>query len=171
MRAFESYKGSEGSGYNGEKNQLEYYMDEVYGGKHTVKIVPQEGEEGVEEGVEEEVEEKVEEEEDGDGEKKKGVKRRGGGKKKGGEKGKGKKRATGNPGSSANPGNSASSGNSLKPGSFEVKKDGEPVSGFHIVYIRGSPGDPSHSGLVKTYPQVSHVSFEEVRAKLFKNIP
>ncbi|KAG0271415.1 hypothetical protein BGZ95_000771 [Linnemannia exigua] len=45
-----------------------------------------------------------------------------------------------------------------------------PVLGFHIVYIRGSPGKPEHRELVKTFPDVLHISFEELKEKLFKNI-
>ncbi|KAG0043351.1 hypothetical protein BGZ89_006496, partial [Linnemannia elongata] len=35
---------------------------------------------------------------------------------------------------------------------FVVTKDGVPVPGFRIVYIRGSPGKPSHRDLVKKFP-------------------
>ncbi|KAG0249997.1 hypothetical protein DFQ27_009680 [Actinomortierella ambigua] len=53
---------------------------------------------------------------------------------------------------------------------FVVTKDGVPVSGFRVVYIRGSPGKPSHRDLVKRFPDVRHVSFEEVTRNLFRNI-
>ncbi|KAF9153411.1 hypothetical protein DFQ26_000589, partial [Actinomortierella ambigua] len=53
---------------------------------------------------------------------------------------------------------------------FVVTKDGVPVPGFRVVYIRGSPGKPSHSKLVDTFPDVRHVSFEEVTENLFRNI-
>ncbi|KAF9157781.1 hypothetical protein DFQ26_008327 [Actinomortierella ambigua] len=53
---------------------------------------------------------------------------------------------------------------------FVVTKDGVPVSGFRVVYIRGSPGKPSHRDLVKRFPDVRHVSFEEVTRSLFRNI-
>ncbi|KAF9536474.1 hypothetical protein EC957_010716 [Mortierella hygrophila] len=57
-----------------------------------------------------------------------------------------------------------------KDNEFVVTKDGHPVSGFFIVYIRGSPGKPAHRDLVKQFPGVRHVSFEELRENLFKNI-
>ncbi|KAK5827635.1 hypothetical protein F5H01DRAFT_375443 [Linnemannia elongata] len=53
---------------------------------------------------------------------------------------------------------------------FVVTKDGVPVPGFRVVYIRGSPGKPSHRDLVKKFPDVRHISFEELTEKLFKNI-
>ncbi|KAG0247058.1 hypothetical protein BG011_002110, partial [Mortierella polycephala] len=46
-----------------------------------------------------------------------------------------------------------------------------PVPGFRIVYIRGSPGKPVHRTLVKKFPDVVHITFEELQEKLFKNIP
>ncbi|KAF9581432.1 hypothetical protein BGW38_001546 [Lunasporangiospora selenospora] len=45
-----------------------------------------------------------------------------------------------------------------------------PVPGFRVVYIRGSPGKPSHRDLVKRFPDVRHASFEEVKENLFKII-
>ncbi|KAF9179861.1 hypothetical protein BGZ50_006605, partial [Haplosporangium sp. Z 11] len=45
-----------------------------------------------------------------------------------------------------------------------------PVPGFRIVYIRGSPGKPEHRISVKKFPDVVHVTFEELKEKLFKNI-
>ncbi|KAG9061870.1 hypothetical protein KI688_007021 [Linnemannia hyalina] len=53
---------------------------------------------------------------------------------------------------------------------FVITRNGVRVPEFRIVYIRGSLGKPSHRGLVKKYPDVRHISFEEVREKLFKNI-
>ncbi|KAF9898431.1 hypothetical protein EC991_011293, partial [Linnemannia zychae] len=53
---------------------------------------------------------------------------------------------------------------------FVVTKNDVPVPGFRIVYIRGSPGKLSHRALVKKFPDVRHISFEEVRDNLFKNI-
>ncbi|KAF9272158.1 hypothetical protein BGZ68_002656 [Mortierella alpina] len=53
---------------------------------------------------------------------------------------------------------------------FVVTKNGVPVPGFHVVYIRGSPGKPTHRALVNMFPDVLHVSFEELRENLFKNI-
>ncbi|KAH7045772.1 hypothetical protein BKA57DRAFT_467650 [Linnemannia elongata] len=55
---------------------------------------------------------------------------------------------------------------------FVVTKDGVPVPGFRVVYICGSPapGKPSHCNLVKKFPDVRHISFEEFKDNLFKNI-
>ncbi|KAG0240934.1 hypothetical protein BGW41_006502 [Actinomortierella wolfii] len=53
---------------------------------------------------------------------------------------------------------------------FAVTKNGVPVPGFHIVYIRGSPGRPAHREWVSMLPDVLHVSFEELMENLFKNI-
>ncbi|KAG9062067.1 hypothetical protein KI688_006789 [Linnemannia hyalina] len=64
------------------------------------------------------------------------------------------------------PGHSAKIDNSK----FIVTKNGVDVLGFRIVYICGSPGQPSHSKWVKKFPDVRHVSFEEVKENLFKNI-
>ncbi|KAF9097655.1 hypothetical protein BGX27_000925, partial [Mortierella sp. AM989] len=51
---------------------------------------------------------------------------------------------------------------------FVVTKNGERVSGFRIVYIQGRTGAPAHKGLVKSFPDVAQVSFEEIKEKLFK---
>ncbi|KAF9174551.1 hypothetical protein BGX20_010779, partial [Mortierella sp. AD010] len=53
---------------------------------------------------------------------------------------------------------------------FIVTKNGVVVPGFQIIYIRGSSGVPNHWGLVKEYPDVLHVTFEEIKMKLFRNI-
>ncbi|KAG0046488.1 hypothetical protein BGZ89_005283 [Linnemannia elongata] len=53
---------------------------------------------------------------------------------------------------------------------FVVTRVGAPVPGFRVVYIRGSPGNPSHRDLVKKFPDVRHVSFEELKEKLFEKI-
>ncbi|KAF8918026.1 hypothetical protein BGZ58_004938, partial [Dissophora ornata] len=53
---------------------------------------------------------------------------------------------------------------------FVVTKGGERVSGFHIVYVQGTPGTPTHKKLVKRFPDVAHISFGEINEKLFKNI-
>ncbi|KAF9537359.1 hypothetical protein EC957_008399 [Mortierella hygrophila] len=47
-------------------------------------------------------------------------------------------------------------------GYFVVTKNGAKVPGFRIVYIHGSPGKPSHRDLVKKFPDVRHISFEEM---------
>ncbi|KAG0092104.1 hypothetical protein BGZ93_003296 [Podila epicladia] len=54
---------------------------------------------------------------------------------------------------------------------FVVTKDGEPVPGFRVVYIRGSPGKPAHREWVNKLPDVLHITFEELKETLFKNIP
>ncbi|ORZ08566.1 hypothetical protein BCR41DRAFT_359422, partial [Lobosporangium transversale] len=59
----------------------------------------------------------------------------------------------------------------IDDGHFVVKKDGEPVAGFKIVFMRGSPGAPNHTGLISKYKDLLHVSFNELKEKLFKNIP
>ncbi|KAI7829763.1 hypothetical protein BC939DRAFT_523399 [Gamsiella multidivaricata] len=53
---------------------------------------------------------------------------------------------------------------------FVVTRDGAPVPGFRIVYIRGSPGIPAHRELVNKLPDLLHITFEELTEKLFKNI-
>ncbi|CAG8625059.1 1541_t:CDS:2, partial [Ambispora leptoticha] len=53
---------------------------------------------------------------------------------------------------------------------FVVTRNGKRVPGFRIVYIRGSPGTPNHSGKVREFPDVAHVTFEEIRSQLFPNI-
>ncbi|KAG0051779.1 hypothetical protein BGZ83_003305 [Gryganskiella cystojenkinii] len=53
---------------------------------------------------------------------------------------------------------------------FVVKKNNVAVDGFHIVYIRGSSGQPTHCELVKRFPDLLHVTYEEVKEKLFKGI-
>ncbi|KAI1295239.1 hypothetical protein EDD11_007888 [Mortierella claussenii] len=53
---------------------------------------------------------------------------------------------------------------------FVVTKDGVLVPGFRIVYIRGSPGKPTHRELVKKFPDVLHIAFDQVIAKLFENL-
>ncbi|KAF9898768.1 hypothetical protein EC991_010432 [Linnemannia zychae] len=64
------------------------------------------------------------------------------------------------------PGHSAA----IRDNRFIVTRNGVPVPGFHIVYIRGSGGSPAHRDLVKKFPDVRHITFEEVRQNLFKNI-
>ncbi|CAI2171181.1 18334_t:CDS:2 [Funneliformis geosporum] len=39
-----------------------------------------------------------------------------------------------------------------------------------IVYIRGSPGGINHTRKVKEYPDVRHISYEEIKSRLFVNI-
>ncbi|RHZ57822.1 hypothetical protein Glove_383g8 [Diversispora epigaea] len=45
---------------------------------------------------------------------------------------------------------------------FVVTRNGTRVPGFRIVYIRGSPGIPNHSRKVREFPDVAHVTFEEI---------
>jgi hypothetical protein len=51
-----------------------------------------------------------------------------------------------------------------------TRSDGTRVQGFRIVYIRGSPGIPNHPGKVIDFPDVAHVTFEEIKSQLFPNI-
>ncbi|CAG8732209.1 142_t:CDS:2, partial [Gigaspora margarita] len=53
---------------------------------------------------------------------------------------------------------------------FVVTRNGIRVHGFRIVYIRGSPDIPNHSGKVHDFPDVGHVTFEEIKSQLFPNI-
>ncbi|RHZ64410.1 hypothetical protein Glove_325g29 [Diversispora epigaea] len=53
---------------------------------------------------------------------------------------------------------------------FIVTRNGRHMPGFHIIYIRGSPGTPNHSRKVREFPDVMHVTFEEIRSQLFPNI-
>ncbi|KAG0003003.1 hypothetical protein BGZ65_002134 [Modicella reniformis] len=50
---------------------------------------------------------------------------------------------------------------------FVVTRNGVPVPGFRVVYIQGSSGKPAHGELVNKFPDVAHITFEEVREKLF----
>ncbi|KAG0334797.1 hypothetical protein BG004_000267 [Podila humilis] len=53
---------------------------------------------------------------------------------------------------------------------FSVNKNGVPVPGFRIMFICGSRGKPTHRALVKIFPDVLHVCFEELKDTLFRNI-
>lgn len=53
---------------------------------------------------------------------------------------------------------------------FVVTRNQMYVPGFRIVYIRGSPGTPNHSGKVREFPDVVHVTLEEIKSQLFPNI-
>ena len=53
---------------------------------------------------------------------------------------------------------------------FIVTKNNNPVRGFRIVYIHGRPGIPNHPGKVDDFPEVAHVTFEEIKRQLFPNI-
>jgi len=50
---------------------------------------------------------------------------------------------------------------------FIVKRDDRTVDDFRIVYIRGSPGLPNHTGKISEFPDVLHISFDELKIKLF----
>ncbi|KAF9308417.1 hypothetical protein BG003_011153 [Podila horticola] len=50
---------------------------------------------------------------------------------------------------------------------FVVTKDGVPVPGFRIVYIRGSPGKPAHGDWATEFPDIRHITFEELKENLF----
>ncbi|KAF9956630.1 hypothetical protein BGZ65_002554 [Modicella reniformis] len=45
--------------------------------------------------------------------------------------------------------------------------DEQVVEDFRIVYIHGKPGKPNHTGKVKDFPDVLHVSLEELQKKVF----
>ncbi|KAI7828593.1 hypothetical protein BC939DRAFT_60994 [Gamsiella multidivaricata] len=64
------------------------------------------------------------------------------------------------------PGHSAK----IEDNRFVITRDGVPVPGFRIVYIRGSPGKPAHREWVDKLPDLLHITFEELTEKLFKNI-
>ncbi|GES93088.1 hypothetical protein GLOIN_2v1482214 [Rhizophagus clarus] len=53
---------------------------------------------------------------------------------------------------------------------FVVTKNGVHMPGFYIVYIRGSLGTPNHSGKVCDFPDVAHITFEEIKRQFFPNI-
>jgi hypothetical protein len=53
---------------------------------------------------------------------------------------------------------------------FDVTRNGVPVPGFRIVYIRGRSGIPNHPIKVKELPDVAYVTFEEIKKQLFTNI-
>ncbi|KAG0047663.1 hypothetical protein BGZ90_007830 [Linnemannia elongata] len=64
------------------------------------------------------------------------------------------------------PGHSAK----IEKNRFVVTRNGVPVPGFCVVYIRGSSGVPSHRAWVKKFPDVRHIAYKEVKENLFKNI-
>ncbi|KAG0331129.1 hypothetical protein BG000_011180 [Podila horticola] len=47
---------------------------------------------------------------------------------------------------------------------FVVTRNKAPLPEFRVVYIRGRPGKPTHRDLVKSFPDVLHVTFEELKA-------
>ncbi|CAG8613256.1 11032_t:CDS:2 [Ambispora gerdemannii] len=53
---------------------------------------------------------------------------------------------------------------------FVVTQNGRHVPGFRIAYIRGSPGISKHPRKVHEFPDVAHVTFEEITRQLFRNI-
>jgi hypothetical protein len=50
---------------------------------------------------------------------------------------------------------------------FSALKDGQPCDNFKIVYICGRPNGIIHKRKVKEYPEVRHISYEEIKTKLF----
>jgi hypothetical protein len=50
---------------------------------------------------------------------------------------------------------------------FLALKDDQPCNDFKIIYIRGSPGKVNHTGKVEEYPDIRHISYEEIKSKLF----
>ncbi|ORZ18399.1 hypothetical protein BCR41DRAFT_370190 [Lobosporangium transversale] len=59
----------------------------------------------------------------------------------------------------------------IDDGHSVVKKDEETITGFIIVYMCGSSGAPNHTGLVDKHKDLLHVSFDELKEKVFRNIP
>ncbi|GBC08180.1 hypothetical protein RclHR1_07950007 [Rhizophagus clarus] len=55
----------------------------------------------------------------------------------------------------------------LENGRFDVRKNGDPVPDFRIVYMRGSSGTPKHARLVKKYKDLAFIDYDEIRDKLF----
>ncbi|CAG8596717.1 4921_t:CDS:2, partial [Funneliformis mosseae] len=53
---------------------------------------------------------------------------------------------------------------------FNVSKNGKHKPGFRIVYIRGSPGTAKHSTKGKKFPEIAHVTFDEIKRNLFQNV-
>ena len=58
----------------------------------------------------------------------------------------------------------------IEDNKFVVTRDGVPVPGFRVVYIRGSPGKPSHRDLVKKFPDVRHISPSRKSGRIFSRI-
>lgn len=52
-------------------------------------------------------------------------------------------------------------------GRFDVRKNGDPIPDFRIVYMRGSPGIPNHPRLVRKYKELAFIDYDEIRDKLF----
>jgi hypothetical protein len=50
---------------------------------------------------------------------------------------------------------------------FSASKDGQSCDDFKIVYICGRPNETIHKNKVKEYPEVRHISYEEIKTKLF----
>ncbi|RGB35194.1 hypothetical protein C1646_759647 [Rhizophagus diaphanus] len=50
---------------------------------------------------------------------------------------------------------------------FLALKDDQPCDDFKIIYIHGSPSRVNHTGKVEKYPDVRHISYEEIKSKLF----
>jgi hypothetical protein len=50
---------------------------------------------------------------------------------------------------------------------FTATKDGIYVNDFRIVYICGRRGNPNHTGKVEEFPDVLHISYDEIMTNLF----
>ena len=51
---------------------------------------------------------------------------------------------------------------------FHVTRNDNEVRDFRIVYIRGrGSGLPNHTSKVTEFPDILHISFEELKTKLF----
>ncbi|CAI2168627.1 18817_t:CDS:2 [Funneliformis geosporum] len=53
---------------------------------------------------------------------------------------------------------------------FVVIKNGRRLPIFRIVYIRGSPSTPNHSVNIRKFPDITHITFEEIKSQLIPNI-
>src|SRR4051812_34531088 len=50
---------------------------------------------------------------------------------------------------------------------FVVSKNDETCDDFKIIYICGSPGKVNHIRKVYEYPDVRHISYDEIKLKMF----
>lgn len=49
-------------------------------------------------------------------------------------------------------------------------EDTRPVEDFRIVFIHGKLGKPNHIGKIKDFPDVLHISFDELQMKLLGDL-
>src|SRR4051812_31811755 len=48
-----------------------------------------------------------------------------------------------------------------------VSKNGETCDDFKIIYICGRPGKANHTRKVDEYPDVRHISYDDIKLKMF----